>query len=95
VDIEDLSQREKFPEFFENAKYIEVELKVGEMLFIPKLWWHHVRTLENSIAVNFWFQHLGSEKLKLTKYATMQIFVDLFIHGFSPFLYFPSGFGHT
>ena len=63
-----MSQRDQIPEFFEHAQYIEVELQVGEMLFIPKLWWHHVRTLENSIAVNFWFQHLGSEQLKLTKY---------------------------
>ena len=94
VDIEDISQREQFPEFFENAKYIEVELKVGEMLFIPKLWWHHVRTLENSIAVNFWFQHLGSEQLKLTKYVTyFSAFVSLsllfiFVFGFVSFLFF-------
>jgi len=33
---------------FKNAKCIEIELKAGEMLFIPKLWWHHVVTLEPS-----------------------------------------------
>ena len=89
-----MSQRDKFPEFFENAKYIEVELKEGEMLFIPKLWWHHVRTLENSIALNFWFQHLGSEKLKLTKYVSFcdslcfpTIYVS-FSFSFSPFFRF-------
>lgn len=68
MDIEDETQRDTFPEFFSQAKFLEIILKEGEMLFIPKLWWHHVRTVENSIAVNFWFQHLGSEKLKLNRY---------------------------
>lgn len=67
MDIEDETQKLIYPEFFEHAKYLEIELVRGEMLFIPKLWWHHVRTVENSIAVNFWFQHLGSEKLKLDR----------------------------
>jgi len=70
VDIEAVEEEQKdiFPEYFLNAKFFEIELRAGEALFIPKLWWHHVRTLENSIAVNFWFQHIGSEKLKLTKF---------------------------
>jgi len=66
IDI-DKPDLEKYPEF-KNASYLEIELNAGEMLFIPKLWWHHVTTLEPSIAINFWFQHLGSEKLKLTKH---------------------------
>jgi lysine-specific demethylase 8 len=27
----------------------------GDMLFLPSLWWHEVRTEEPSIAVNFWW----------------------------------------
>ncbi|KAK5580310.1 hypothetical protein RB653_000326 [Dictyostelium firmibasis] len=53
----------EFPEA-KNYKMIEIELNQGEMLFIPKLWWHHVKTLEPSISINFWFQHIGSELLK-------------------------------
>ena len=66
VDI-DNPDLEKHPEF-KDAKILEIELNPGEMLFIPKLWWHHVTTTEPAIAINFWFQHLGSEKLKLTKH---------------------------
>jgi dTDP-4-dehydrorhamnose 3,5-epimerase-like enzyme len=51
-----------------KLKFVILELKEGEALFIPKLWWHHVITLEQSISVNFWFQHIESEKLKLTKH---------------------------
>ncbi|GAM22333.1 hypothetical protein SAMD00019534_055080 [Acytostelium subglobosum LB1] len=62
VDI-DKPDLDRFPEFA-NARSIDVVLEQGEMLFIPKLWWHYVRTLEPSISVNFWFQHMGSERLK-------------------------------
>ena len=31
---------------FSNAKYVEIDLKAGEALFIPKNWWHHVHTVE-------------------------------------------------
>ncbi|EGG13888.1 transcription factor jumonji [Cavenderia fasciculata] len=58
---------EKYPEFA-NAQVIDVILEAGEILFIPKLWWHHVRTLEHAISLNFWFQHIGSEKLKCTRF---------------------------
>lgn len=53
---------------FANAKPLEIILESGEALFIPKNWWHHVHTLEPSIAVNFWFQHIGSELLKLNRF---------------------------
>ncbi|KYQ89443.1 transcription factor jumonji [Tieghemostelium lacteum] len=66
VDVEN-PDYEKYPEF-RKAVGIDVVLEQGEMLFIPKLWWHYVRTLEHSISLNFWFQHMGSEYLKLTKH---------------------------
>jgi hypothetical protein len=67
VDIGGLPNADDYPQY-KDAKYIEIELKEGEILFIPKLWWHHVETIEPSISVNFWFQHLGSEKLKLSRH---------------------------
>jgi hypothetical protein len=33
---------------------LEVTLLPGELLFLPPFWWHHVRSLEPSISVNFW-----------------------------------------
>ncbi|KNC46225.1 transcription factor jumonji domain-containing protein [Thecamonas trahens ATCC 50062] len=51
---------------FAEAAWDDVELAAGDMLFIPKLWWHHVRTTTPAAAVNFWFQSRASEELKLT-----------------------------
>eukprot|EP01139_Manchomonas_bermudensis_P021606 Amastigsp_a683668_23.p1 type:complete len:379 gc:universal Amastigsp_a683668_23:1167-31(-) len=53
---------------FASARCVEIELGPGDLLFIPKLWWHHVYTLRRAVAVNFWFQHLGSEELKLDRH---------------------------
>jgi ribosomal protein L16 Arg81 hydroxylase len=27
----------------------------GDLLFIPRLWWHQVRSLDFSVSVNFWW----------------------------------------
>uniref|UniRef100_A0A915IGY2 JmjC domain-containing protein n=1 Tax=Romanomermis culicivorax TaxID=13658 RepID=A0A915IGY2_ROMCU len=45
---------ELYPDF-EYASYVECILEPGDMLFIPKKWWHFVKSLENSFSVNFWF----------------------------------------
>ncbi|MCS6818353.1 MAG: cupin-like domain-containing protein [Chitinophagales bacterium] len=34
---------------------VEIILQAGEILFIPSLWWHYIRNLETSAAVNFWW----------------------------------------
>lgn len=44
----------QFPNFKHAVPYI-VELKAGETLFIPPFWWHHLRNIEESIAVSFWW----------------------------------------
>lgn len=41
---------EKFP-LYAKTNSIEVILEAGEILYIPPNWWHHVRNLENTIAV--------------------------------------------
>ena len=43
-----------FPNFKE-AKYIDGYLRAGEMLWLPKGWWHYVRAIETSISVSFWW----------------------------------------
>ncbi len=40
---------------FAKAQRIEVEIERGELLFIPKGWWHHFATVENAIAINFFW----------------------------------------
>ena len=41
----------RFP-LFEKAKEYRVVVHPGEMLFIPRGWWHHVRSLDKSISVS-------------------------------------------
>lgn len=53
VDAENLDF-EKFP-LVKNVRFYRVVLKEGEMLYIPRLWWHYVRSLTPSISVSFWF----------------------------------------
>ena len=44
----------RFPRF-RDARPIESELGRGELLFIPQGWWHRFVTIENAIAVNFFW----------------------------------------
>lgn len=54
VDPENLDF-EEFPNT-RNVKFFKVIVRPGEMLYIPKLWFHHVRSLSNSISISFWFE---------------------------------------
>jgi [protein]-arginine 3-hydroxylase / protease len=45
---------EKFP-LAKNVKFLKLILRSGEMLYIPKLYWHYVRSLSPSISISFWF----------------------------------------
>ncbi|XP_028403625.1 HSPB1-associated protein 1-like isoform X2 [Dendronephthya gigantea] len=46
---------DKFPKF-ENATCYEVILEPGDVLFVPKHWWHYVECLETAISVNTWIE---------------------------------------
>jgi hypothetical protein len=50
---------DKFP-LLQNTTAYECTLESGELLFMPRLWWHHVVGLEKSITVNYnFFNHLN------------------------------------
>lgn len=53
VDL-DAIDHERFPRFAE-AVAETVILNPGEELFIPSGWWHHVRSLDAAISVNFFW----------------------------------------
>lgn len=44
----------KYPKFAKATVY-ETVLKPGDVLFIPNLWWHSLRSTSASISTNFWF----------------------------------------
>ena len=53
VDIEHPDYA-RFPRL-RQAELLVAELDPGDVIYIPRGWWHHVRTLDVSISVNFWW----------------------------------------
>ncbi|KAI3687309.1 hypothetical protein L1987_81003 [Smallanthus sonchifolius] len=49
----------KFPLYYNGPKPFEVTVKAGEILYLPSMWFHHVRQTPDSrgltIAVNYWY----------------------------------------
>lgn len=56
VDFEAIDYR-KFP-LLRDVPYVECILGPGDMLYIPKYWWHFVKSLSVSISVSFWFSQV-------------------------------------
>jgi hypothetical protein len=57
-EMDDNELREEFLERwpdFDKAKFEEGILGPGDCLYIPKGWWHYVRSLSPSISVSFWW----------------------------------------
>jgi len=53
VDIENPDYA-RFPKL-RGVPQLSVVVEPGELLYIPRMWWHHVRSLEPSISINLWF----------------------------------------
>ncbi len=55
VDVEH-PDYDRFPRL-RDAEMLVADLGPGDVVYIPRGWWHHVRSLEPSISVNFWWAH--------------------------------------
>lgn len=44
----------RYPQF-RMVKPLQVTVRAGEVLYLPSLWFHHVRQSHGAIAVNFWY----------------------------------------
>jgi hypothetical protein len=53
---------ERYPRFAEAMDAAEVaELEPGDAIYIPYLWWHHVRALEGfNVLVNYWWNRTAA-----------------------------------
>ncbi|XP_061553365.1 bifunctional peptidase and (3S)-lysyl hydroxylase JMJD7 isoform X3 [Phycodurus eques] len=45
---------ERYPAY-RRARPLRCSVRAGEMLYLPSLWFHHVRQSHGCIAVNFWY----------------------------------------
>ena len=65
-----------------------MDLKPGDVLFVPRHWWHSVESLTNSIAVNTWLPH-PEDAVERVKEAVVNFFIYLIINNYYIlFLYF-------
>ena len=54
LEIEPQPDKKLFPLYYQAGK-IECYLTSGDMLYIPKGWWHWIFSESETITVNFWF----------------------------------------
>ncbi|CAH3023213.1 unnamed protein product [Porites evermanni] len=70
IDNPDLS---RFPSFASAVQY-EVTLDPGDVLFVPKKWWHYVQSLDTSISINTWIE-LESDHIERVREAIIRTLV--------------------
>jgi hypothetical protein len=63
---------------FKEAKHCKVTLKEGSVLFIPSGWWHQVRSLSNSVSLNFWWSAKFNEcdLTQVLRYRVSEAFIN-------------------
>lgn len=44
----------RYPQY-SKATALEIRVNAGDILYLPALWYHHVRQSHKCIAVNFWY----------------------------------------
>ena len=52
-------QTEQFRDF-EKVPYLHCQLVPGQMLFIPRKWWHFVQSLSGSLSISYWWTDNGT-----------------------------------
>lgn len=59
---------DEYPQY-ENCHKYEVVVEAGDVLYLPSLWFHHVRQSDSTIAVNFWYDMEYGIKYNYFKFA--------------------------
>ncbi len=73
----------RFPRF-QEARYAEVWLEPGEILFIPLYWWHGVFGHGINISLNYWINTPAREKIRYPRQffrglGTLAVLIPLFL----------------
>lgn len=55
ISIDPLMDCSRSHPLYKHAKPIACTVRAGQMLYLPSLWFHHVRQSHACIAVNFWY----------------------------------------
>lgn len=50
---------------FSNARPYHAIIYPGDMLFIPRRWWHHIISLDSCLSVNFWWTPSDFREIKI------------------------------
>ncbi|WAR18281.1 JMJD7-like protein [Mya arenaria] len=64
----------RYPKY-RRAEPIEVTVKAGQLLYLPSLWFHHVRQSHACIAVNYWYDM--EFDIKYNYYKCVEALVDI------------------
>jgi len=75
-------------EVLHKAKVYEATLDPGEMIYIPKFWWHGVLGLDTSININTWTSLGGVRPWKILRNAGMPLDWKLKLLGHNPWFVF-------
>ena len=59
---------------------VEAVLAPGDVLFVPRHWWHFVASLEDSVAVNVWQPHPADVTERLSEAVVTPFFFHLFFN---------------
>ena len=56
----------RYPRFADALVHAEVaDLEPGDAVFIPPIWWHHVRAFDPfNVLVNYWWEHRSSARVR-------------------------------
>ncbi|KAJ8960799.1 hypothetical protein NQ318_020095 [Aromia moschata] len=57
IAVDPLNEKESLDSYpqFEKAHVYSVRVGKGDMLYLPSLWFHHVRQSHECVAVNYWY----------------------------------------
>lgn len=72
-DIDELAK--EFPLYHHAAPAAVVEVGPGDILFIPKHWWHMVECVTDSLSVNCWLEEPRTDPIDLLREAVVRTLI--------------------